>query len=152
MQRLENRKHRTLAILGGLGTLVHVEHTAELACHLCEESDTELVLAYVIVVPLALPLDAPLPDQELAAQDAIESGMRVALQRGCQVQARIFRHRHAAEAVLELVRAEKIDKIVLGVRVNLDVPHDYDAAERAEAEILRHAKCEVIVDREPIAA
>ncbi len=149
---MESRKHRTLAILGGLGSLVHVEHTAELACHLCEESNTELILAYVIIVPHMLPLDAPLPDQERAAQDAIERGLSVAHQRGCQVEARTLRHRHAAEAVLELASAEKIDKIVLGVRVNLNVPHDYDIAERAEAEILRHARCEVIVDREPIAA
>ena len=144
--------HKTLAILGGLGTLVHAEHTAELACHLCEDGDTELVLAYVIVVPHSLPLDAPLLDQERAAQDAIDQGLCVAHRRGCQVQARVVRHRHAAEAVLELARAEGIDKIVLGVRVNLNVPHEYDTAETAETEILRSAKCEVIVDHEPVAA
>ncbi len=148
---MEDATHRILAVLGGLGTLVRAEHTAELACHLCEGRGSELVLAYVIIVPQSLPLDALLLEQERAAHDAIERGLRAAAERGCAAAARIVRHRHAADAVLELARVEKIDTIVLGMRVNLNVPHDYDAAETAEDQILRRAECEVIVDREALA-
>jgi nucleotide-binding universal stress UspA family protein len=149
---MENTNCKILAVLGGLGTLVHAEHTAELACHLCEGRNAKLLLAYTIIVPHALPLEASLPEQERAARKAIERGLRAAAPRGCNAEARIVRHRHAADAVLELARAEKVEAIVLGVRINVNVPVDYDAAESAEAEILRRAPCEVIVDREPIVA
>jgi len=122
-----------------------------LACYLCEGRKAKLILTYPIIVPQALALDASLPVQEQQAQTAIERGMSVAKQRGCDVQARIVRHRRAADAVLELARAEHVDQIVLGVRINLKVIHDYDPADNAEDEILRRAECEVIVDREPIA-
>ena len=148
---MPHSKNKVLAVLGGLGTLVHAEHTAELACHLCEGRPARLILAYPIIIPLTLALDAPLPEEEGLANDAIARGMQVALQRGCDVEARIFRHRRAADAVLELARAEQVDQIVLGVRINLRVIHDYDQADAAEDEILRRAECEVIVDREPIA-
>lgn len=138
-------------MLGGLGTLIHAERTTELACHLCEGRKAKLVLTYPIIVPLALSLDAALPEQEQHAQNAIECGMAIAKQRGCDVQARIIRHRHAADAVLELARAECVDQIVIGVHINLKVLHDYDQADSAEDEIFRRAQCEVIVDREPIA-
>ncbi len=147
---MPNSNGKILAVLGGLGTLVHAEHAAELACHLCEGRKAKLVLAYPIIVPQALALDAPLPELEDQARDAITRGMAVAKQRGCDVQGRIIRHRRAADAVLELARAEHVDQIVLGVRINLDVLHDYDQADTAEDEIIRRAECEVIVDREPI--
>jgi hypothetical protein len=146
-----NVNHKILAVLGGLGPLVHVEQTAELACHLSEERGAGVIFVYPIIVPLALPLDAPLPDQERDARDAIERAMWVASQRGCNARARVVRHRRAADAVLELERAEHVEKIVLGVRLNLNVPHEYDQAEAMEEEILRRAECEVIVDRESMA-
>ena len=148
---MPNSKSKILAVLGGLGTLIHAEHTAELACHLCEGRPARLILTYPIIVPLTSALDAPLPEQEGLANDAIARGMQVAQQRGCEAEARILRHRRAADAVLELARAEQVDQIVLGVRINLRVIHDYDRADAAEDEILRRAECEVIVDREAIA-
>ena len=148
---MPNSSSKILAVLGGLGTLIHAEHTAELACHLCEGRQVQLILTYPIIVPLTLALDASMPEQEHLAQDAITRGMYVAQQRGCAVEARIVRHRHAADAVLELARAEHVDQIVLGVRLNPKVIRDYDQAENAEDEIFRRAECEVIIDREPIA-
>ena len=148
---MQNTNYKVLAVLGGLGLLVHAERTAELACHLCEGRGATLIFVYPIIVPLALPIDAPLPDQERDARDAIERGMLVASRRGCNAQARVVRHRRAADAVLEVARAEQVEKIVLGVHLNLNVLRDYDRAETVEEELLRRAECEVIVDREPMA-
>jgi nucleotide-binding universal stress UspA family protein len=149
---MQNAPCRVLVVVGGLGLLIHAERAAELACHFCEGRDATLIFVYPIVVPLALPLDAPLPAQERDARDAIERAMSIASRRGCKAQARIVRHRRAADAVLELSRAEQVEKIVLGVRFNWNVPHEYDNAETVEEEILRRAQCEVIVDREPMTA
>ncbi len=149
---MPNVNHKVLAVLGGLGLLIHVERTADLACHLSEERDAQVIFVFPIIVPLALPLDAHLPDQERDARKAIERAMRVASQRGCNAQARVVRHRRAVDAVLELERAEQVEKIVLGVHLNLNVPHEYDQAETVEEEILRRAECEVIVDREQMSA
>jgi len=149
---MESETCKILAILGGMGVLVHAEHTAELACHFCEGHRARLVFVYPIIVPLALPLDAALPAQERDARDAIARGMSVAARCGCDAEARVLRHRRAADAILEVARAERVEKIVLGVRFNLNVAHGYDKAETVEEEILRRAGCEVIVDREPISA
>jgi nucleotide-binding universal stress UspA family protein len=149
---METPRRKILVVLGGLGRCVHPEHTAELATHLCEGRRGELVLAYPIVVHQALALDAPLPEQEAAAAEAIERGRRGMAGRDCTAQVRIVRHRHAAEAILELARAEQVSTIVLGMRLKPNVPPDYDPAKSAEGEILRRAECEVIVVREPIAA
>ncbi|MBI5649951.1 MAG: universal stress protein [Chloroflexi bacterium] len=147
---MENSARKILAVLGGLGTLVHAEHTAELACHLCEGRRADLVLGYPIIVPLTAALDARLPTQERAAQDAIECGLRAVAQRNCRATIHVVRHRDPAEAILELARDERADVIVLGIHVNPNVPRDYDRAETAEDEILRRAECEVIIDREPL--
>ncbi len=148
---MDNNTLKTIAVLGGLGTLVHAERTAALACHLCEGCDVDLLLVYPIIVPQALPLNVPLPDQERAAQNAIELGMQTASQFGCRAEARILRHRRPADAILELAKEVKADRIVLGVRINPNVPRDLDQIESAETEIMHRAECEVIVDREPMA-
>lgn len=148
---MDNNTCKTIAVLGGLGTLVHAERTAALACHLCEGCDVDLLLVYPIIVPQALPLNVPLPDQERAAKDAIELGMQTASKFGCRAEARIFRHRRPVDAILELAKEEKVDRIVLGIHFNPNVPRDLDRVESAETEIVRRAECEVIVDREPMA-
>lgn len=149
---MDTKTCKTIAVLGGLGTLVHAERTAELACHLCEGYDVDLILAYPIIVPQSMPLNVPLPDQERAAKDAIALGMQVAARFGCRTEYRIFRHRRPADAILELAKQERAERIVLGIRINPNVPHDMDRVESAESEILHRAECEVIVNREPIVA
>ncbi len=141
---------KIMAVLGGLGRLVHVEDTAELACHLCEGRHLDLLLVYPIIVPMAMSLDASLPDQECAAQQAIQRGLEVSKRFGCHTETRIVRHRRPADAVLDLIHKECVESIVLGVRINPHLPHDYDRAESAEMEIVHRAECEVIVDREPL--
>ncbi len=146
---METPTRKILVVLGGMGRCVHPEHTAELASHLCEGGCGELVLAYPIVVPQALSLDAPLPDQETAAREAIERGRRGLAGRDCPSKVRIVRNRRAADAILDLAREEHVSIIVLGLHLRQNVPPDYDPAKSAEVEILRRAECEVIVDREP---
>ncbi len=148
---MDNNNCKIIAVLGGLGTLVHAEHTAELACHLCEGYQADLMLVYAIIVPQAMPLNASLPDQECAAKHALELGIQVACRFGCKTESLILRHRRPADAILELASRENVDRIVLGIHINPNVPRDLDRVESAEAQIVRLAKCEVIVDREPIA-
>ncbi len=147
---METPRKRVLAVLGGLGRCLHPDHIAELASHLCENACGDLILAFPIVVPLSLPLDAEMPEQEAEAQEAVGKGLTTIQARGCDAQLRIVRHRHAADAILELARAEQATIIVLGIRRRSNVPIDYDPAKSAEAEIIRQAECEVIVDREAI--
>ena len=147
---MEKTNCKTLVVLGGLGTLVHAEHTAQLACHLCEEEDAELILAYPIIVPQAMPLDASLPTQERAADQALERGKAAAARFGCRVTTRVVRHRRPADAILELAARERVSRIVLGMRIDPHVLRAYDQVESAETEIVHRAECEVIIDREPI--
>ncbi len=125
------------------------ERAVELACRLGNGRKAELVLVHVIVVPYTLPLSAPMPEREKAAQQILELGDAIARRHGNHAQTRIVRHRSAAEGVLRVANEEKVDAIVLGVGVKTRVPGEWG---KTSQEILRRANCEVIVDKVPLVA
>lgn len=123
------------------------EHAIELACRLGNGQKTELVLVHLIIVPLALPLDAPMPAQDEIAQHVIDLGCRLAEQFGCQSRTRLLRHRNAADGILQVAQQERVDAIVLGVGSERErIPGEWD---QTSVEVMHRAECEVIVDKVP---
>jgi len=147
------RVHRSVEavrkILVPIVEAIPSERAVELACRVGNGKKGELILVHVIVVPYTMPLDAPIPEREKAAQEALDLGVMIAQRYGCQVQTRRVRHRSAVEGILETAREENVDAIVLGVGLKTRVPGEWG---RTSVEILRRAACEVIVDKVPIAA
>ncbi len=125
------------------------ERAVELACRLGNGKKVELVLVHIVVIPYTLPLNAPMPEGEKAAQEALELGQVIASRFGCKVETRIVRHRNAVEGVLRVAVEERVDAIVLGVGLKSRRPGEWG---HTSAEILRLAPCEVIVDKVPIFA
>jgi nucleotide-binding universal stress UspA family protein len=125
------------------------ERAVELACRLGNGKKAELVLVHVIVVPYALPLNAPMPEREKTAEQALELGSIIAQRYGNQLHTHIMRHRNAAQGVLDVADQEQVDAIVLGVGVKPRVPGEWG---KTSLEILSRANCEVIVDKVPLAA
>ncbi len=125
------------------------ERAVELACRLGNGKKAELVLLHVIVVPYSLPLNAPMPEREKTAEQALELGCLIARRYGNHLHTHIIRRRNAAQGVLDVADQEQVDAIVLGVGVKPRVPGEWG---KTSLEILSRANCEVIVDKVPLPA
>jgi nucleotide-binding universal stress UspA family protein len=133
-----------------IGESIPSERAVELACRLGHDQKAELVLVHVITVPYSMSLNAPLPEQEKAAQRVLEIGCQIAAGFGIHAQTRLLRQRHVADGVLQVARDEEADAIVLGVGIKSRVPGtDWG---RTTADLLQRAPCEVIVDKVPMTA
>ncbi len=126
------------------------ERAVELACRLASDQKTEIILGAVIVVPLSLSLNTPMPGPEQAAQRAIDTGTFIVKQHKLKSESRIERNRTAADGILQLARDMDADVIVMGA----GVPQRRNFAEMSATamELLRRAPCEVIVAKAPIPA
>lgn len=122
------------------------ERAVELACRLEHERGAELVLAHVIVVPYAMPLEAPMIEQEQQARVVMELGCKSAESHGFNTTTHVSRARSAAEGILHLAKQEEVNAIVLGVGAKPSLPGDWSDT---SLEILHRAECEVIVDQVP---
>ncbi|MDE3090004.1 MAG: universal stress protein [Chloroflexota bacterium] len=136
-------------ILVPIGEAITSERAVELACRLGNGKKADLVLVHIIVVPHVLPLDAPMPEREKIAQDALELGCTIAQRYGIHARARIVRHRSATEGILRIADQEKVDAILLGVGIKSRVPGEWG---KTSEEILRRANCEVLIDKVPMTA
>jgi nucleotide-binding universal stress UspA family protein len=105
---------------------------------------------HVITVPFTMALSAPLPLKEREAHDALELGRAIAERYGVTTEARVVRDRQTASAVLRVAREEQVDAIVLGVGLKRRAPGTEWG--QTTDDIMRHAECEVIVDKVPIEA
>lgn len=122
----------------------------ELAARMGETQQAELILAFVVEVPLTLALGTPLPEAEARGQEVLKNAAQIAALHSLPVEQRMIRHRQAADGILQLARDEDVDAIVLGAGFKRrTIPSDIG---RTTVELLRRAPCEVIVDRAAIPA
>jgi nucleotide-binding universal stress UspA family protein len=122
----------------------------ELASRMGEAQKAELILAFVVEVPLTLALGTPLPKVEAHGEEVLKNAAQIAAQHRLPVQQRMIRHRQAADGILQLARDEDVDAIILGAGLKRrTIPSDIG---RTAAEVLRRAPCEVIVDRAAVPA
>jgi nucleotide-binding universal stress UspA family protein len=124
------------------------DRAIDLACRWASLKKGELVLVRVIVVPDIHALDRPLPQSDLAANDALDRANAIVKQHGCRAQMYIVRHRKMSEGILEIARKENVDAILLRYGIETQMPAEWG---RTSLDILKHAKCEVFVDRVPLA-
>lgn len=136
-------------ILVPVGETITSERGVELACRLGHAKGLEIILAHVIVVPYTLSLNAPLPEQDKRAREALDTGVFIAKEHTCLTRTRIVRHRNLADGILQVAREEQVDAIILSVGLKTRLPGEWG---RTGAEILQRAECEVIVDKVPISA
>ena len=78
--------------------------------------DATLVPAYLIVVPLEQPQEAPMQQQVTTAMPLLEAVEHAALRSGVPVDARIESGRTAVHALRRLWETEQFDRIVIPVR------------------------------------
>ncbi len=121
------------------------ERAVELACRLGEAQKAEIVLAYIIEVPFTLSLNTPVPQEEAKGKEALRTARFIVEQHGLLARTHIVPHRYAWDGILRLTQQEQADAIVMGVGAGgpaAEIGH-------TTQEVLRRARCEVILDKLP---
>jgi APA family basic amino acid/polyamine antiporter len=113
----------------------------DLAARLAAERGATIVALRVIVIPMELPLDAELVDQEEEADRLLDEAHAIAETYGVRNVERIVRARHAGRAIVEEADRRGAEIIVLGAprgRHRQIFGHTVDY-------VLKHAPCRVMV-------
>jgi nucleotide-binding universal stress UspA family protein len=125
----------------------HDQRAVELACRLGQEQRSQIVLAYVLEIPLTLSLNTPLPDEEEKANDAVRRSVEIVKLHGLEPMARVERDREAGRGILRTAKDLEVDLVVIGM--NPARSHFADPLGRTTETLLRNANFEVIVDKYP---
>jgi APA family basic amino acid/polyamine antiporter len=113
------------------------------AIRLAEERGCSVRALHVIKVPLELPLDAELTDEEERAEASLAEAKLLAAEHGVEVEGEIVRGRAIGEAIVDLASGDGVDLILMGSAPRwrrqsrfFSPTVDY---------VLRRAPCEVMV-------
>jgi APA family basic amino acid/polyamine antiporter len=95
--------------LGDIG-----EEMVATAVKLAQERQGSVEALHVIKVPLELPLDAPLEEEEARAAESIEEAKALGADHGVEVRGHIVRARSIGDAIVKAAEQTGADLIVLG--------------------------------------
>lgn len=123
------------------------EKGIELACRLGLEQGAEIVLTYVLEIPRTLPLNAPMPEVETPANEALERGKEIVELHHLVPILRLERAREAGEGIVKVAKDNDVDVIVLGIRPTWHGSQNIWG--KTTDTLLRKAPCEVIIDKLP---
>jgi APA family basic amino acid/polyamine antiporter len=126
------------------------EEAVDFACHLAAERGSSIAAVSVVVVPLELPLDADLPEEEARADEALDAAVAIGELYGVDVIARLLRARSAGRAIVREAERRQTEIIVIGAP-RWDRPRRAIFSDTVEY-ILKHAPCRVMVAAAPKAA
>jgi basic amino acid/polyamine antiporter, APA family len=118
------------------------EEAIDLACRLAAERRGSIAAVSVVVVPLELPLDSTIEDEEERAYEALDSAAAIAELYGLDVTERLVRARHAGRAIVDEAIGRQSEIIVMGAprvsgrRAVFSATVDF---------VLKHAPCRVMV-------
>ena len=119
------------------------EEVLATALKLAEEHGASVRVLHVVRVPLEQPLDAPMDEEEEAAEASLAEAKLIASEHQVHIEGEIVRHRALGEAIVENARKHGSDLVVLGSAPRwrrqsrfFSPTVDY---------VLRHAPCEVMV-------
>lgn len=121
------------------------EKAVELACRLGWDQKATIFVTYVIEVPFTLPLGAAMVKSETIAREVVERAAGIVKHHHLPVVPRIERARKVGEGLIRVAREEDVDLIVIGIRPLRGITERIMG--RTSETVLRHAPCEVILDR-----
>jgi nucleotide-binding universal stress UspA family protein len=121
------------------------ERAVELAGRLGQAQKATILIGYVVEVPRTLPLGVPLPHVEEQASRALAQAKTICAMHSLQAQIELIRVREVGEGIARVARDRGVDLIVLGISPGERLSEG--STVRAAESLLRHAPCEVIIDR-----
>jgi basic amino acid/polyamine antiporter, APA family len=116
-----------------------------LACRLAAERRSAIVAMRVIVVPMELPIDAELPEQEQLADKLLDEAHDIGELYGVRVIERVARARHAGREIVKEAERRNAEIIVMGAP---RLPHRTRRSAifgKTVDYVLKHADCRVMV-------
>jgi nucleotide-binding universal stress UspA family protein len=125
----------------------YAEKGIELACRLGTEQKAEIVLTHVLEIPRTLPLNAPIPEAEKEANEALNRAKEIVELHNLVPILRLERAREAGEGIVKVAKDNQVDVIVLGIRPTWRGSQNIWG--RTTDILLRKAPCEVIFDKLP---
>jgi len=132
-------------ILVPIRGFAHEERAVELACRLGQEQRSQILLVYVIEVPLSLSLGTDLPEQQERAEEALRRSVELVKTHGLEPVSVIERDRDAGKGIIKVAQQHAVDVVVVGLNPGRSVA--VDPVGPTTEWLLRRAKFEVIVDR-----
>jgi basic amino acid/polyamine antiporter, APA family len=90
------------------------QRALEAAARLAADRGAEVTVVTVLEVPLGLPLDALLEEEERDARDLLRRAQATVERFGIDTSTRLVRARYAADAIVELSAEREADLIVVG--------------------------------------
>jgi APA family basic amino acid/polyamine antiporter len=117
------------------------EEAIDLACRLAADRGASIAAVSVVVVPLELPLDSRLEEEEAKALEALDAAAAIVELYGLNVTERLVRDRHAGRAIVDEATRRQSEIIVMGA------PRAGRSAHFSETVdfVLKHAPCRVMV-------
>jgi APA family basic amino acid/polyamine antiporter len=113
----------------------------DLAARLAAERGATIVALRVLVVPMELPLEAPLPDQEALADRLLDDARITADSYGVRMIDRLVRSRNAGRSIVEEADRRQAEIVVLGAPRG----HHRQLFGHTVDFVLKHAACRVMV-------
>src|SRR6266516_2778990 len=90
------------------------EEAIDLACRLAADRGASIAALSVVVVPLDLPIDTVLEDEERMADEALDVAAAIAELYGVKFTERLVRARHAGRAIVDEATRRQSEIIVMG--------------------------------------
>lgn len=114
----ENATEQAHNITGNVLVVFSADISSEvlmaLATRMAKGQHAQLVAIYVIEVPLTLPIDAELPQQERQALEVLTAATEIGRKVGLEIKTRTVRDRQTGPAIIQAAREEIARLIVMG--------------------------------------
>jgi basic amino acid/polyamine antiporter, APA family len=118
------------------------EEAIDFGCRLATDRGASISALSVVVLPLELPLDSRLEDEELRADEALDAAAAIAELYGVDVSERLVRARSAGRAIVDEAIRRQSEIIVMGApRIERRTAVFSDTVDF----VLKHAPCRVMV-------
>lgn len=119
-----------------------------LACDIARKNKGSVSAVHVIEVKRALPLDAPLENEEAAGDAILARAEQVAKDHGFKIEGGILHARESSPAIVDEAIEQGADLIILGT--GYEQPFgEFELSGRVQY-VLKNAPCEVWVCRHPV--
>lgn len=120
-----------------------------LGCQMAKYRHAEITLLYVIEVPLTLPSDASMPNDERQAKEAFVRATRIADRYGVKMITDTLKTRQAGPGVVQAVRNGRFDLVLMG-DISKRARGGTDFGRTVEY-VHEHAPAEILIYRPPVA-
>lgn len=126
---------------------VDLVYGADIACRVSRARHSNISLVFFMEVTRTLPLNAPLPHQEEIAEKTLQNAREYLQINDCSAIERVERVRDAVDGLLNLIKQDNFDLVVVGASSHSLQNTGHDRFDQLVDSLLHRAACEVLISR-----